>query len=362
MAEALRLAAMGRYTARPNPMVGCVLVRDGQRLGAGWHAKSGEAHAEVRALSDAGDARGATAYVTLEPCTHHGRTPPCAEALIAAGIAEVVIAVQDPFAAVDGRGIQALQKAGIKVRTGLMQDQAAHLNRGFFRRVQTGIPFVTLKTAISLDGATAMKSGESQWITGAAARKDVQRLRAASGAVLSGIGTVLADDPSLTVRDESIKPRPEQPLRAIVDSQLRMPQSANMLCLAGTTVIYCLDDTRRDVLATGSTEVVRTSACGERVALGAVLADLGARGINDVLVEAGPTLAGGFVERGLVDELVIYQAPHIMGSETIPMFRTPGWTSLAGRRELTIVDVRRLGADTRITARFASKSGRDSGA
>ncbi|HNP36305.1 MAG TPA: bifunctional diaminohydroxyphosphoribosylaminopyrimidine deaminase/5-amino-6-(5-phosphoribosylamino)uracil reductase RibD [Woeseiaceae bacterium] len=352
MARALRLASNGKYSARPNPMVGCVLVRGGEVIGEGWHAKAGEPHAEINALAAAGDARGATAYITLEPCVHQGRTPPCTDALLAAGVAELVVAAEDPYSSVNGKGIARLRAAGMPVRVGLMDKAAKELNRGFFRRVQTSKPFVRTKVATSIDGAVAMRSGESQWITGVPARVDVQRLRAASGAILTGIGTVLADDPSLTVRDKSIRAHSEQPLRAIVDSKLRMPHAANMLCLPGQTVIYCVDDTHREALQMKGAEIVRTAAEDELVSLAEVLTDLARRGINDLLVEAGPALLGSFVAADLVDELVIYQAPHIMGSETVAMLQTPAWTRLSDRRQLEISDVRRLGADTRITARF----------
>lgn len=354
MARALQLAARGRYSARPNPMVGCVLVRDGEVIGSGWHRRAGDAHAEINALDDAGDADGATAYVSLEPCAHHGRTPPCVDALIDAGVREVVFAMQDPFVEVDGRGAARLSNAGIVVRHGLMADAAERLNRGFLSRVRRGRPFVRLKVAASLDGAIAMQSGESQWITGPGARADVQRLRAMAGAVLTGVGTVLADDPSLNVRDASIENNGVQPLRVILDSSLRMPLSARMLCLPGQTLIYCVDDSDRSALEQAGAEVKCLAADNERVSLPAVLDDLGRRGINDLLVEAGPSLAGSLILEGRVDELVIYQAPHIMGSETVPMFRTPAWTALADRHRLDVTDVRQVGADTRITASVIS--------
>jgi diaminohydroxyphosphoribosylaminopyrimidine deaminase/5-amino-6-(5-phosphoribosylamino)uracil reductase len=352
MAQALRLARRGVYTAHPNPLVGCVLVRGGEAIGQGWHATTGEAHAEVNALDAAGDAKGATAYVTLEPCAHHGRTPPCTDALIAAGISDVVIAMQDPFEAAGGRGSRALEKAGVKVRTGLMSEEAEKLNAGFFSRVRRGRPFVRLKVATSLDGAIAMRSGESQWITGPAARSDVQRLRARSGAIMSGIGTVLADDPSFSVRDETIDTAGRQPLRVVLDSTLRMPLSSGMLCLPGRTLIYCVDDQGRGALEAEGAEVVKVGeGCdGGGVDIAAVLEDLGRKEINDLLVEAGPILAGRMMSAALVDELIIYQAPHIMGSETNPMFSTPNWTSLADRKLLEISDARRVGSDTRITA------------
>jgi diaminohydroxyphosphoribosylaminopyrimidine deaminase/5-amino-6-(5-phosphoribosylamino)uracil reductase len=353
MAHALRLAARGLNTTRPNPMVGCVLVRDGKAVGEGWHELAGEAHAEINAIAAAGEnAKGATAYVTLEPCSHHGKTPPCSAALITAGVAAVVVAVEDPNPAVNGGGLKALTDAGIRCRTGLMQGEAEDLNRGFISRMRRGMPFVRLKIAASLDGCTAMSSGESQWITGAEARADVQRLRAASGAIMTGIGTVLADDPSLTVRDSALNVGDKQPLRVVLDDELRMPVSAEMLTLAGKTLVYCTRDRNSAALLKAGAEVVKVDAFDKQVDAAAALRDLAAREVNDVLVEAGPTLAGSLVARELVDELVIYQSPHIMGSETKGMFATPAWTQLADRKSLQITDVRRVGTDTRITARI----------
>jgi diaminohydroxyphosphoribosylaminopyrimidine deaminase/5-amino-6-(5-phosphoribosylamino)uracil reductase len=352
MARAIQLARLGIYTAHPNPRVGCVLVRDGQVVGEGWHRKTGEAHAEVVALEDAGDAAGgATAYVTLEPCSHHGRTAPCSDALIQAGIAEIIVAMEDPFHKVDGNGLASLKKAGIPVRIGLMESEAAKLNEGFVSRIVRQRPFVRLKTAASLDGCTALQEGESQWITGPDARADVQRLRASSGAVLTGIGTVLADDPSLTVRDESIRRDDMQPLRVILDSKLRMPLSARMLTLSGETAVFCTDDGGRASLESSGATVYQVSGQDGRVNPGEVLAQLAELGVNDVLAETGHSLSGSLLSGGYVDELVIYQSPHIMGSQTQGMFSTPGWLEMSQRAQLDILDVRRVGADTRITAR-----------
>ena len=353
MARALQLAAHGRYTAHPNPLVGCVIVADGEVIGEGWHAKAGEEHAEVIALRAAGDrATGATVYVSLEPCSHHGKTPPCADALVEAGVARVVAAMEDPFDKVGGRGLDRLRDAGIETEVGLMATAAEALNAGFVSRVARGRPFVRLKVAASLDGATAMDSGESQWITGPAARHDVQKLRARSGAIMTGIGTVLADDPSLTVRDKDIDTAGRQPLRVVLDSRLRMPLSATMLTLPGETLVCCTAGNDASALEGAGAEVREFGAHGDMVNVFEVLAILAERGINDVLVEAGPSLSGYLVEKELVDELVIYQAPHIMGSNTRGMFATPVWTALADRKALDIVDVRKVGDDTRITARF----------
>lgn len=355
MARALQLARMGRYTAHPNPRVGCVLVRDGKVVGEGWHRTTGAAHAEINALQDAGaNARGSVAYVTLEPCSHHGKTPPCADALIDAGVVKVHYAMPDPSPEVSGGEI--LERAGVPTIGGLMEPQANALNRGFVSRIIRGRPFVRLKIAASLDGRTAMASGESQWITGPEARADVQRLRAESGAILTGVGTVVDDDPSLTVRHDAIDTDGRQPLRAIVDSRLGMPGDASMLGLDGDTVVYCVDDARREPLAAAGAEVVKLPDRDGRVDLMAALADLGDRNINDLLVECGPTLAGALLERSLVDELVIYQAPHIMGSETRGLAVTPEWRNLSDRRALDIADIRKIGPDIRITARPRTES------
>lgn len=355
MARALRLAERGRLTAHPNPVVGCVLVKDNKIVGEGWHERAGEAHAEVNALQNAGKkARGATAYVTLEPCAHHGKTPPCADALVDAGIGRVVAAMEDPNASVAGRGLKRLAQAGIDVQQGLMQDVAADLNRGFLKRVTQGRPFVRLKIASSIDGAIAMKSGESQWITGPEARSDVQRLRARSGAIMTGIGTVLADDPSLNIRDRQIASRSQQPLRVVLDSALRMPQSARMLSLPGATLICCVGKRGSGDFGSSNAEVMSFPDFGGRLDVDAVLEELANRGVNEVLVEAGPELLGNMLDRRLVDELVIYQAPHIMGNQTRGMADTPGWTSLTDRCALQFVDVRRIGRDTRITATLKS--------
>jgi diaminohydroxyphosphoribosylaminopyrimidine deaminase/5-amino-6-(5-phosphoribosylamino)uracil reductase len=351
MTQAMHLAENGRYTAHPNPIVGCVIVKNGDVVGEGWHQVAGDAHAEINALESAGDkARGATVYVTLEPCAHHGKTPPCSRALVDAEVAEVVIGLKDPNPEVDGEGISGLESAGIKVRTGVLAEQVEQQIAGFLSRIRRGRPFLTLKMACSIDGRIAMASGESQWITGPEARADVQRLRARSGAIMTGIGTVLADDPSFTVRDPDIDTLGRQPLRVVLDAGLRMPLLAEMLALPGNTIIYCGDDAKRQPLTDAGAEVVRIESSNGQVDARAVLEDLARREINNVLVEAGPVLAGNLLTNDLVDELVIYQAPHIMGSETIGMFETPAWTELSYRRLLQITDTRQVGPDTRITA------------
>jgi len=352
MAQAIRLARRGRYSCHPNPRVGCVLVRDGTVIAKGWHRKTGEDHAEVSALKSVDcRAKGATAYVTLEPCSHEGKTPPCADALIAAGVVKVIAAVEDPNPKVAGKGLDALRNAGIEVHVGLMQNQAETLNKGFISRIERQRPYVTLKVAASLDGSTAMTSGESQWITGEAARTDVQKLRAESGAILTGINTVIEDDPSLTVRASHIENDGLQPLRVILDSRLRTPTGATILSQPGDTLIFCAEESRREVLEDAGAIVDVAPAPDGRVDIAKVLGLLAQREINDVLVEAGPGVSGGFLTADLVDELVIYQAPHIMGSETRGMFNTPLWTDLQQRLPLEIIDVRQLGNDMRITAR-----------
>jgi len=354
MARALKLAERGKYTARPNPKVGCVFVRNDSIVGEGWHQVAGEAHAEINALESASDqADGATVYATLEPCAHHGKTPPCAEALIDARVARTVVAMQDPFDDVSGRGLEMLRSAGIDVQVGLMAAAAAALNEGYISRLTRGRPFVRLKIAASIDGAIAMDNGDSQWITGPEAREDVQRQRARSGAVMTGIGTVLADDPSLTVRSTELPAAITQPIRVVLDSHLRMPLSAAMLTLPGTTLLcYGGDPDPADLVAAGA-EVFSSGRNHAQVDVVAVLEELARREVNDVLVEAGPELAGHLLEKRLVDELVIYQSPHIMGSATRRMFETPSLSKLSDRLRLDIVDVRRIGDDTRITARLA---------
>ncbi len=338
-------------------MVGCVIVRDGRVVGEGWHERAGGPHAEIVALNTAGDmARGATVYVTLEPCAHHGRTGPCTEALAAAGVARVIFAASDPNPHVAGDGAGRLRAAGIGVAGGLMAERSEALNAGFFRRMRTGRPRVLVKIASSLDGATAMLSGESQWITGDAARADAARLRAAAGAILTGIGTVLADDPRLTVRRDDFGASPRQPLRVVLDSRFRLPVDARMLREPGRTLVIGVAGAQAGPLEGTGAELLTLPAEDGRVGLAAVLDRLAEREVNDVMVEAGPVLAGALLDAGLVDELVIYLAPHIMGSESRRQFTTPGRLKLAERTELEITDLRSVGRDVRITARPAASS------
>jgi len=347
MAQALRLAQRGLYSTSPNPRVGCVLVRDGDVVGSGWHERAGEPHAEVHALRAAGEAaRGATAYVTLEPCSHHGRTPPCADALVEAGVARAVVAVQDPNPAVAGAGIARLRAAGIAVESGLMEAEARELNVGFFARMTRGTPWLRSKIAMSLDGRTALGNGKSQWITGDAARQDVQRWRARSCAVLTGINTVLADDAQLNVRE--IK-QERQPLRVVLDSQLRIPLEARVLCGGGALIYTAAQDAGKSAALerAGATVAVMPDNKGQ-VDLPAMLRDLAQRGCNEVLVEAGSILNGALLHAGLVDELLLYVAPQLLGDAARSMAQLGELTCLEQRVGLKWQDIRQIGKDLRI--------------
>ncbi len=356
MARALQLAEKGLYTTDPNPRVGCVIVNNGNVIGEGWHQRAGEPHAEVHALNAAANqAAGATAYVTLEPCCHHGRTPPCSEALLKAKLARVVIAMQDPHTRVDGGGIAQLREAGVQVDTGLLQAQAAALNPGFIKRMQQGRPFVRCKLGMSLDGRTAMASGESKWITSAAAREDVQSLRARSSAIVTGIGTVLADDPSMTVRMEGID---RQPLRVVIDTQLRIPETAKILSPPGRTLVMTCrdDDTARQRLQQAGAEVLSMPCCANRVSMDAVLDTLAEMEMNEVLFETGVTLSSAMLQQGLIDELIIYMAPVLMGDNARGLFHLPGLEKMADKIQLEFTDVRAVGKDWRITAKPRMKN------
>ena len=349
MAQALRLAEKGLYTTTPNPRVGCVIVRDGKVVGTGSHKLAGEPHAEVHALRQAGGlARGATVYVTLEPCSHHGRTPPCAEALVAAQVAHVVVAMVDPNPLVAGNGLALLQQAGIRTDIGLLENEVRELNVGFVSRMTCGRPWLRLKIAASLDGKTALGNGVSQWITGPDARRDAHRLRARSCAVLTGIGTVLADDPMLNVRDVETT---RQPLRVVVDSGLRMPPAAKMLAQGKTLVLTAsADQARAGQLRAAGAEVLALPGEDGRVDLARMLDELGRRGLNEVTVEAGRGLNGALVRQGLVDEFVVYLAPLLLGDRARGMFDLPELVAMEGRRELRIADVATVGRDLRIRA------------
>jgi diaminohydroxyphosphoribosylaminopyrimidine deaminase / 5-amino-6-(5-phosphoribosylamino)uracil reductase len=350
MAHALRLAEQGLYGTSPNPRVGCVLVADERLVGAGWHQRAGEPHAEVLALREAsGHARGATAYVTLEPCSHHGKTPPCADALIAAGVARVVVAVQDPNPLVAGKGIATLRAAGILVDCGLMEGQARELNIGFFTRMTRGTPWLRSKVAMSMDGRTALANGVSQWITGAAARLDVQHWRARSCAVMTGIGTVLADDARLNVREIQT---PRQPMRVVLDSKLRMPLTARML-QDGNALIYtgASDPERISALETKGAAVCTLPDGAGQVDLPAMLRDLAQRGCNEALLEAGGILNGALLRAGMVDELLLYVAPQLLGDGARGMAQLGELTGLDQRIDLKWQDVRQVGNDLRITVK-----------
>jgi len=353
MAQALRLAEQGLYGTSPNPRVGCVLVAGERVVGSGWHRRAGEPHAEVHALREAGEAAlGATAYVTLEPCSHRGRTPPCADALVEAGVARVVIATQDPNPQVAGEGIEKLRAGGIFVESGLMEAAARELNAGFFARMTRGTPWLRSKIAMSLDGRTALANGASQWITGAAARRDVQHWRARSCAVLTGINTVLADDAQLNVRDIETT---RQPLRVVLDSRLRMPLNARILqnCECGNVLIYTVLHDAAKIAAlekTGATIRVLPDSKGQ-VDLHSMLGDLAGRGCNEVLVEAGSILNGALLRAGLVDELLLYVAPQLLGDAARGMAQLGELTGLEQRVNLKWQDIRQVGNDLRITVK-----------
>ena len=355
MARALELARKGHYTTHPNPRVGCVIVRDGQIVGEGWHVRTGEPHAEVHALHAAGDkARGATAYVTLEPCSHHGRTPPCADALVHAGVARVVAAMQDPNPSVAGRGMQRLAQAGIATESGVLEGEARKLNEGFLKRMEHGLPFVRVKLAMSLDGRTAMESGESQWITGPAARSAVQRLRAQASVVLTGADTVLADNARLTVRADELGLDPEQtalamsrpPLRVLIDGRLRVPLDAPFFKAGPALVATCM--AIEEQYANGPECLIVTGEDG-LVDLRKLLVELAARGVNEVLVEAGPRLAGAFAQQGLVDEFQIFIAGKFLGSSARPLLDWP-LAQMKDAPELKIIEIRAVGDDWRVIA------------
>ena len=347
MARALRLARMGLETTHPNPRVGCVITRDGRVVGEGWHEKTGEAHAEINALSDAGvEAKGGTAYVTLEPCSHTGFTPPCVEALIRAKVSRVIFAIGDPNPDVNGSGFQRLQKAGIEVQSGLMATQAEELNSGFLKRMRHGRPWVRVKLAQSMDGHIALENGSSQWISGPESRADVQNWRARSDAILTGIGTVLADDPSLNVRKSGVT---RQPARIIVDSHWRTPANARLFKLSGKVLIAGLDEKPvPEVLKKSGADYVSFPSFGGQVDLKAVLEELARRNFNEVQVEAGARLCGTLVQERLVDELLIYQSPIILGGAAISPFALPRLDNMDDRVHLEWMDSRRIGKDLRL--------------
>ena len=360
MARAIRLAKLGRYTTDPNPRVGCVIVKDGVVVGEGWHRKAGEPHAERNALSVAGNgARGATAYVTLEPCCHTGRTPPCTQGLIEGGVSRVVVAMVDPNPLVAGKGQEALRKAGIEVVSGLMEAEAEKLNPGFIKRMCHGMPYTRCKLAMSLDGRTAMASGESKWITSDEARRDVQFLRAGSSAIVTGLGTILADDPSMNVRlsasdlpDANHGLPVRQPLRVVLDAGLQISSESKILKLPGSVLVMHSSDNRKrqDELLQAGAELQHVTSNGHNLELKEVMQHLAQREINEVLIESGPTLAGAGLQSGIIDELVIYMAPHIMGDGARGLLRLPGLERMQDRIEVETRDIRQIGRDFRISA------------
>ncbi len=358
MARALELARKGLYSTHPNPRVGCVIVREGRIVGEGWHARAGEPHAEVHALRQAGElARGATAYVTLEPCSHQGRTPPCADALIEAGVTRVVAAMQDPNPDVSGRGLLRLMNAGIGVQCGVLESEARALNKGFLKRMETGLPYVRVKMAMSLDGRTAMASGESQWISGPEARSAVQRLRAQSSVVLSGADTVLADKARLTVRPDELGLDAEltalaaarAPLRVLIDGRLRVPLDAPFFQAGSALVVTCAAASARGRYQEEGHEMLALADSAGHVDLRRLMGELAARGVNEVLVEAGPRLAGAFARLGLVDEFQLFIAGKFLGSSARPLLDLP-LAQMSEALELNIVEMRAVGNDWRVIA------------
>lgn len=366
MRKAITLAQNGIYTTDPNPRVGCVIVKDDKIIGEGWHQIAGQAHAEVNALQNCIQSpKDSTAYVTLEPCSHYGRTPPCVDRLIEADVARVVIAMQDPNPQVAGQGVEKLKTAGIDVAVGLMQQEAQALNPGFIQRMSSGRPFVRCKMAMSLDGRTAMASGESKWITGESARADVHRMRARSSAIITGIGSILHDDPQMNARIKDVDVK--QPLRIVLDSDLQISTTArifdsnihrhsraggnlidSVVIFAGSEAIEVNAEKVKQLEEIGA-KVVAAEHDAELIDLHWLLEYLGADDINELMVEAGSTLSGAFLQAGLVDELIIYMAPHIMGDSAKGLFNLPGLDKMADKIELDIKDITAVGCDWRIT-------------
>lgn len=359
MQRALELAARGLGSTDPNPRVGCVIARGGDVVGEGWHRRAGEAHAEVVALREAGArAAGTSVYVTLEPCSHEGRTPPCVEALIEAQVARVVYAIDDPNPQVDGQGAQRLRAAGVAVEAGLLAAEAAELNPGFLKRMRTGLPWVRVKLAMSLDGRTALARGESRWITGEAARADVQHWRARSSAILTGVGTVLTDDPRLDVRlhAEADAQGARQPLRVVLDSHLRTPPGARLFSTGGEVLILTAQSSFQDVqsgmrLTQGGARIEAAPETDGRLSLEAVLARLGELEVNELQVEAGPTLAGELVRLSLADELLVYLAPRVLGNRARPLLALPEPPTLSEAQAFSMVEARMIGDDWRLRLR-----------
>jgi len=365
MAKAIKLAKRGHFTTHPNPRVGCVLVKDNKIIGEGYHRKAGDPHAERMALAQVknpNDTQGSTAYVTLEPCCHHGKTPPCTDALIKAGIGQVIIAMQDPNPLVAGNGIKLLESKNIKVKSGLLESQARGLNKGFIKLMQQKLPFVRCKLACSLDGRSAMASGESVWISSEQSRHDVQFLRAESAAVMTGVGTILTDDPSMNVRlsvDElSIESDLEvrQPLRVIVDTDLKTPSAAKILKLSGQVIIFCAPHAVSKVSQydVSKVTVIPVDVVDGKLDLKQILFKLGEKQIGEILLETGAILAGNMLSKGLIDEIIVYQAPHLMGDSAKGLFYLPNIQQMSDRVSLELLDVRQIGNDIRFTAKVAN--------
>ncbi len=360
MSRAIRLAKKGINTTQPNPRVGCVITQDNMIVGEGWHKKAGEAHAEINALLQAGSqAKGATAYVTLEPCCHTGKTPPCTDSLIKAGVTRVVAAMQDPHDKVAGQGFEKLKQAGIEVQSGLLEEQARLLNPGFIKRMQQGLPFVRVKMAMSVDGRTAMASGESKWITAEAARHDVQQWRARSSAMLTGIGTLLHDDPSLTARlgnpvleQAGMHTDSPQPLRVILDSELKLPLTAKVIQQTGNVLVFShsTDEQKITALEQLGVKVMYIEKNEDGLDLLAIVKYLAELQMNEVMVEAGANLSGSFVAAGLVDELILYMAPVLMGNNARGLFNLPFIRQMSDKIQLNIKEISQFGEDIRIIA------------
>ncbi len=354
MAEALQLATKGLYTTRTNPRVGCVIVKNNVVVGRGYHVTPGTPHAEVLALESTIDSEGATVYVSLEPCSHHGETPPCVEALVAAKVSRVIAAMVDPNPLVQGKGLEYLRKNGIKTNTNLLASEAMELNKGFVKRMQTGKPYVTVKSAVSLDGKTALKSGESKWISCDESRMDVQKLRARSCAIVTGINTVVADDPNLNVRltknELGMKHNFQQPKRIVLDTDLRISMDAKILHNAEEVIIYtCANKSEKlATLAKNNIEVIQTKKTGEHIDLVAVIEDLASHGFNEVLIEAGSTLVGNLFKHKLVDEMIVYMAPHMLGNASIGMANLDYIQSMQDRIEFDICQIRKIGKDIKL--------------
>ena len=351
MSEAIRLADLPVCSPHPNPRVGCVIVKDGKVLGKGYHRQAGGAHAEVSALSEAGaDAEGSTVYVTLEPCCHHGKTPPCSDALVKAKVSKLVVALEDPNPLVAGQGIQQLRDQGIEVRVGLLRLQSESLNPGFIKRMTSQRPFVRCKVAMSLDGRTAMATGESQWITEPTARRDVQKWRARSAAMLTGIGTVLADNPFLNLRESELGTTPtQQPIRVVVDSELRTPVTARLFSVPGRVIIATTsrNESRRAGLQAAGAEILQIPDFEGGIDLTVLLHELAKLEINEVMVEAGKTLNGALLRAKLIDQLIVYMAPILMGDAAAGMMHLPGVISMEQKINLSITEVRPIGRDWR---------------